>query len=123
MYPKFLRMAEVKPDGTYDLSNPTLQSYPEQYTWENVVKALEGTENADNEIPSVHLWLPFEHAKRIYIIDNKKGIIVTSEDLEAEDPKRYVEVPDDQLAHSLSYVSVPKDVVILVERKRTITKT
>ncbi|ETO31313.1 hypothetical protein RFI_05807 [Reticulomyxa filosa] len=40
---------------------------------ENVVKVL-GTENADNEIISEHLWLPFEYDKRISC-DNRKGII------------------------------------------------
>ncbi|ETO08797.1 hypothetical protein RFI_28590, partial [Reticulomyxa filosa] len=119
MYPKFLRLMEVNADGTYDKTKVTIETFPEQATWLEVVSKLDGSkENEEKEEPVVHLWLPFEHVKVIYPVSTGRGVQVTADDLKTQDPQKYVEIPDDHLKTSLSDVSLPKDVIILVERKR-----
>ncbi|ETO26124.1 ubiquitin carboxyl-terminal hydrolase 11 [Reticulomyxa filosa] len=115
MYPKFLKLAEVNPNGTYDTTKPQIQSFQEHQTLQDVITFLEGG-TEDSEAPSVHLWVSFEHIKKIYPVTTKRAT-VTMDDLKDEDPNRYVEIPDDHLKTSLNDVMLPKDVVLLVEKK------
>ncbi|ETO10994.1 hypothetical protein RFI_26382 [Reticulomyxa filosa] len=116
---KFLRLMEVNVDGTYDNTKVKIDTFPKQATWLNVVSKLNGSkENKEKKEPVVHLWLLFEHVKVIYPVSTGRSVQVTADDLKIQDPQKYVGIPDDHLKISLIDVSLPKDVIILVERKR-----
>ncbi|ETO11661.1 hypothetical protein RFI_25715 [Reticulomyxa filosa] len=85
----------------------TIETFPEQATWLKVVSKLNGSkENKEKE----------EHVKVIYPVSTGRGVQVTANDLKTQDPQKYVGIPDDHLKISLIDVSLPKDVIILVER-------
>ncbi|ETO06045.1 hypothetical protein RFI_31350 [Reticulomyxa filosa] len=97
----------------------TIDTFPEHATLLEVVIKLDGSnENEEKEEHVVHLWLPFEHVKVIYPVSTGRGVQATADDLKTQDPQKYVEITDDHLKTSLSDVSLPKNVIILVERKR-----
>ncbi|ETO21610.1 hypothetical protein RFI_15594 [Reticulomyxa filosa] len=119
MYPKFLQFVHVSPNGSYDISKPTVQAFPQESKWQDVVSFFEGTpEGEESTIPKVHIWMQFGHVKQLYPIATQRGVKVTLEDLKDEDPTRYVEIPDDRLSHGVNELELPKDAVILIEKKR-----
>ena len=66
-----------------------------------------GNEGGNSDLPKVHLSARFEAIKAIYPL--QKRITVTEDDIKDEDPKRFVEVPDDFLRTKLDDMNFADD--------------
>ena len=59
------------------------------------------------DIPYVHLWVPFKNIKQIYPVDKK--VTVTLDDLKDVDPNSWIEIPDDYLKLQIDEIEQDND--------------